>query len=152
MQFLSELQYGVYAECYEDTHPEILTRYAADSDDANNIDVQAEIAADQDRHIRHAAVDVPQVVTPFHSAEAHEAFTLALQAAQDQGLIPIGYGVAEEEWVDGYYPKLEVIPVGHSAKDYEVHLPFSIWWPRAVRWVQGLDVMTHICMIEAGEL
>jgi len=47
MRFLSELQYGMYPECYEDTHPEILARYAAD--DAS--DVQAEIAADQDRHI-----------------------------------------------------------------------------------------------------
>ena len=152
MRFLSELWHGVYAECHDDTtHPEILARYAADNA-SNAVDVQAEIAADQDRHIRHAAVNVPSIITPFNSAEAHEAFTLALQAAQDQGLIPVGYGVAEEEWTNGSYPEVEVIPVGHSAKDYEVQLPFSVWWPRAVRWVQGLDVMTRICMIEAGEL
>ena len=138
------MQYRAYAECYYGTHPETLAGYAADSDDANNIDVQADIAADEGRHIRRAAVDVPPVVTPFHSAEAHEAFTLALQAAQDQGLIPVGYGAAEEEWVEGSYPELEVIPVVRGAKDYEGHLPFSILWPRAVRWVQGLDVMTRM--------
>jgi hypothetical protein len=27
-------------------------------------------------------------------------------------------------------------------------LPFEIWWPKAVVWAQGLDLMTRICIIE----
>ena len=98
MQFLSELQYGVYDECHDDTtHPKILVRYVANNA-SNAVDVQAEIATNQDRYIWYAAVNVPFIIIPFHFAEAHEAFNLTLQAAQDQDLIPVGYGVAKEEW------------------------------------------------------
>ena len=62
----------------------------------------------------------------------------------------MGYGVAKEEWLDGAYPEIEVITIGR--KEVEVKMPFTIWWPRAVRWVQRVDVMTRICMMEAGEL
>lgn len=64
----------------------------------------------------------------------------------------MGYGIVEEEWPDRMYPEVEVISVGHSRKQHQVKLPFGIWWPCTVLWVQGLDVMMQICMIKDGEL
>ncbi|KAI9463000.1 hypothetical protein HD554DRAFT_2001372, partial [Boletus coccyginus] len=73
-----------------------------------------------------------------------QAFTLAFQQLCDQGNVPTGYGVAEEEWVDGLYPEREVITVGRSKQVHEVGMPFVIWWPRAVKWANGLDIMSRI--------
>ncbi|KAF8124443.1 hypothetical protein EV363DRAFT_1178023, partial [Boletus edulis] len=103
-------------------------------------------------HVRNAAVGVPPAANPFQSIEAYQAFTLAFQQAQHQGDIPTGYGVAQEEWADGLCPERQAITVGRSKRVYEMGMPFVVWWPRAVLWAQGLDVMTRISMIEHGEL
>lgn len=95
---------------------------------------------------------MPSTANPFQSIEAYQAFVLAFQQARNHSEIPTGYGVAEEEWADGLYPEREVITVGRGKKAHEVTLPFVVWWPRAVLWAQGADVMTRICMIEDGEL
>ncbi|KAG6370781.1 hypothetical protein JVT61DRAFT_10985 [Boletus reticuloceps] len=134
MRFLSQLCHGVYPEPGEDVHPEILARYVQGD---NNIDISAEISADQHHHVRHAAVAVPPTTMPFHTMEANEAFILALQVIHDQGIIPTGYGVAENKWINETYPETEVIAIGRAAREYGVTLPFRIWWPRAVLWVQG---------------
>ena len=41
MRFLSQLQHGVYTECYADAHNDV----------PGEDDVQADIQADQDRHV-----------------------------------------------------------------------------------------------------
>ncbi|KIJ63930.1 hypothetical protein HYDPIDRAFT_28831 [Hydnomerulius pinastri MD-312] len=114
--------------------------------------IHEQIMADQQRHIRHEPIDVPNISTPFQSIEGEEVFNLALKELRDLGIIPNGYGVGQSEWVNGSYPEIEIIKVGHGGKEYHVDLPFVIWWPRAVAWAQGLDVMTRICMVENGEL
>ncbi|KAG8213548.1 hypothetical protein J3R82DRAFT_10197 [Butyriboletus roseoflavus] len=89
----------------------------------------------------------------FHSVEAHEAFILAFQASQDQGIILMDYGVAENEWAaDGSYPENEIIPIGCGVREYNIHLPFQSWWPQAVLWAQSTDAMTTIHIIKKGEL
>ena len=95
---------------------------------------------------------MPLTANPFQSIDAYEAFTLAFQQACNEGKVPTGYGVAEEEWVDGSYPEHEVITVGRSKRVHEMALPFVVWWPRAVSWANGLDIMSHICLIEQGKL
>ena len=92
------------------------------------------------------------MANPFQSIDAYEAFTLAFQQACNEGKVLTGYGVAEEEWVDRSYPEREVITVGHSKQVHEMALPFIIWWLHAVSWANGLDIMSHICLIEQGEL
>ncbi|KAF8834595.1 hypothetical protein BDN67DRAFT_876466, partial [Paxillus ammoniavirescens] len=120
-------------------------------DSDNGINFQAEIMAEQSRHIRHAAVDVPSKASPLHSTQAFDIFRLALQEAQERGIIPLGYGVAEDEWTGGSYPEIKLITVGHGKQEYAVELTFKVWWTRSVLWVQGLDIMTCIFMMENRE-
>ncbi|KIK81261.1 hypothetical protein PAXRUDRAFT_27923 [Paxillus rubicundulus Ve08.2h10] len=82
------------------------------------------------------------MANPFQLIEAYQAFTLVFQQACDQGNIATGYGVAEEEWVDGLYPECEAITVGWSKRVHEMAMPFVIWWLCAVLWTKCLDVMT----------
>lgn len=145
MRFLSELQHGIYPEPSANIHPDILTHY-----EGSEVDIPGEIMENQNHNVRHAAVAVPPTTMPFHSMEANEAFILALQVSRDEGIIPTGYGVAEDEWESEIYPEVEVITVGRAAKEYVVHLPFGIWWPRAVLWAQGLDALSAIGVIGEG--
>lgn len=134
MRFLSAAKHGVYAE-----------------PDLDNQEAEIQVA-EENRHVRHAAVDVPSTASPFDTAEALEVFTLAIRETQEQGIVPSGYGVAEDEWADGSYPDIELITVGRGKQEYTVELPFEVWWTRSVIWAQGLDIMTRICMMENGEL
>ncbi|KAG6380631.1 hypothetical protein JVT61DRAFT_4997 [Boletus reticuloceps] len=137
MRFLSQIQHGEYADCHEQ-HPH-------DPADAEIMAGQQRfvtpfIWAQQTmtelpkltRHVRNTAVGVPPTANPFQSIEAYQAFTLAFQQARHQGDIPTGYGVAQEEWVDGVYPEREVITVGRSKRVHEMGMPFVVWWPRAI--------------------
>ncbi|KAG6376026.1 hypothetical protein JVT61DRAFT_1990 [Boletus reticuloceps] len=139
MQFFSALCHGTYVECHE-SHA--TTAFVLDDN----------VAVDQSRHIKHPAINVPASSTPFHFHDTLAIFTQALQEIRNEGIIPVGYGVAEEEWPDGTYPEVEVISVGRSREQYQVELPFAVWWPHAVLWAKGLDVMTRVCMIEDGGL
>ena len=90
MRFLSTVQHGVYAE--PENGPGIVGR----SD--NDIDLEAEIVAEQSSHVRHAAIDVSLTTSPFHTAQTFDVFRLALQETQERGLIPLGYGVADRDY------------------------------------------------------
>jgi len=39
------------------------------------------------------------------------------------------------------YPVQEFLKVGVSRKHVAIALHFDIWWQRAMRWSQGLDLM-----------
>jgi hypothetical protein len=143
MRFLSAVQHGVYAE------PE--SQVTADSDHSDS-ESDDDIVAEQNIHIRHAAIDVPSTTSPFHTVQAFEVFRLALQETQERGIIPLGYGVTKDEWTGGSYPEIELITVGRGKWEYAVELPFEVWWTRSVLWAQGLDIMLRICMMENGEL
>lgn len=142
MWFLSTVQHGVYVK---PESPDVVGH-------SNNINLEAEIIAEQSSHVRHAAVNVSPTVSPFHTIQTFDVFRLALQETQEWGLIPLDYGVAEDEWTGGLYPEIELISVGRSKQEYMVELPFKVWWTRSMLWAQGLDIMTHICMMENGEL
>ncbi|KAJ7737242.1 hypothetical protein DFH07DRAFT_753093, partial [Mycena maculata] len=113
-------------------------------------DLDLAIAGDQDRHIRHEAIEVKQNRFPFNSEEARDIFTDTLRTVHAAGIIPDQMGVAEAEWEDGMYAETEIIKVGR--KDVEVILPFMIWWPRAVKWAQGLEILTKIQAVESGDI
>ncbi|KAN0082914.1 hypothetical protein V8E55_008709 [Tylopilus felleus] len=119
MRFLSTVQHGVYVE---PESPDVVGH-------SNNINLEAEIIAEQSSHVRHAAVNVSLTVSPFHTIQTFD-----------------------DEWTGGLYPEIELISVGRSKQEYMVELPFEVWWTRSVLWVQGLDIMTRICMMENGEL
>jgi hypothetical protein len=110
--------------------------------------IDQDIAAGQQAHIRHAAIDVPPNKCPFHSQETEKIFQSALKDVQDVGIVPGGMGVTEAEWTDGGYGEIEPIPFGRGGRSLDVVLPFIVWWPRAVLWAQGLELMTRVCTLE----
>ncbi|KAJ7185054.1 hypothetical protein C8R46DRAFT_1300877 [Mycena filopes] len=135
MRFIGELKYGKYADNFENVHPDILQRYAN---------------ANQDRHVRHDTIEVTANKFPFNSEAAELLFSSSLKEARESGIIPVGLGVAEEEWEGGIYTEAELVKVGR--KEVEVALPFQIWWPRAVIWAQGLELMAKIQAVENGDI
>lgn len=109
-------------------------------------DLDLAIAGDQGHNIRHEAIDVVEDECPFSSQEANTIFSAALQEVQFAGIIPENLGVAEVDWEDRFYGETETVKIGR--KDVEIVLPFEIWWPRAVVWAQGLEIMVRIQMAE----
>lgn len=162
---MSELTKGKYSNDFEDVHPDILTRYlgihgppsqrhcsgAGSSDEDEYHNIRERIIADQEHHIRHDPIEVPQNGNPFASAEAESLFINAHRDLVAAGTIPFGYGVTEGEWDEAVYPEFEDIKSGRRKKSHSICLPFELWWPRAVTWAQGLDLMVRICMAERGE-
>ncbi|KAJ7488711.1 hypothetical protein B0H11DRAFT_1720371, partial [Mycena galericulata] len=159
-RLIGELKYGRYTDNFENIHPEILARY--DNFGKNLLsnftllslnhtqdDLDAAIADDQGRNVRHDPIEVPKHTSPFLTAEGKEIFNQALEMVQAEDIIPSGFGVAEGEWEDGIYPEIEVVKVGR--KDSEVELPFVVWWPRAVAWARGLELMVQIQAVENGD-
>ncbi|TFY76459.1 hypothetical protein EWM64_g7555 [Hericium alpestre] len=161
MRLLGQLEHGIYADDYEDVHPDILNRYYGVDVDVEHIHGQTgaghpddeedelpslrdHIAADQEPHIRHAPIDVPDNGSPFQDLALEAAFFAALSSIHDQGLIPNGYSVAQAEWDDEGYGEVELLKCGRGRKYLEVELPFSIWWPRAVTWAQALDLLNRL--------
>ncbi|KAJ7577912.1 hypothetical protein C8J56DRAFT_710462, partial [Mycena floridula] len=63
----------------------------------------------------------------------------------ESGYIPESYNLRPEEWDEDGYPAFEIIRTGRtSTKELRVSLPDEIWRPRALQWVQALDIMTAI--------
>jgi hypothetical protein len=112
--------------------------------------LDAAIAEDQGQNVRHEPIDVPKHESPFSTPAAEQIFRDALTAVQMEGIIPTGFGVAEPEREDGIYSETQKIEVGR--KDVQVGLPFAVWWPRAVAWAQGLELMVNIQAVERGDI
>ncbi|KAH0826074.1 hypothetical protein J3R83DRAFT_5814 [Lanmaoa asiatica] len=122
MRFLSAVQNGVYTEP-ENSNP--TDRYSESDSDSDGDSTEVEIIAEQSRHVGHPAINVPSTPTsPFHTDQALEVFRSALHKTREQGIIPLGYGVAEDEWTGNFYPEIELITVGRGNQEYTVELPF----------------------------
>lgn len=109
---------------------------------ADIVDLDEEIANDQAHNVRHEAVGVAETKFPFRSEQARNLFVAALADVQEAGIISENFGVAEAEWEVPFYGESENVKIGR--KQVEITLPFPIWWPRAVAWAQGLDLMVRI--------
>jgi hypothetical protein len=125
------------------------TDYTTDSDnyrsDSNHsrLDFNQAVTSHVSGNVRHQAVKVPRSRSPFMNP-AHE--TLLNDTLNDlctSALIPAGYGVRESEWEEDDYPTTEQVRYGRR-KEITLHLPLSIWLPRAVVWAQGLYVMESL--------
>ncbi|KAF7351930.1 Integrase catalytic domain-containing protein [Mycena venus] len=144
MRLIGEVKYGKYADNFEDIHPDILDRYG----DEDDIDIA--IAEDQRHNVRHEPIDVPKHESPFKSEEAAEIFSAALADVKAAEIIPQHLGVSPAEWEEGGYPETEMVKAGR--KDVEITLPFPVWWPRAVAWAQGLELLSKIQAVENGDI
>lgn len=107
-------------------------------------DLENRISEDQEHNIRHEPVSVAKHQNPFQTSNDEEEFFTILLMITASNLLPTGYGVRAEEWEDENYPELETINCGRRGKEIEVTLPRDIWLPRAVQWVQALDLMERL--------
>ena len=124
---------------------------SSDSSDSMNQEggLARHVAADQQRHVRHPPINVPDGSSPF-SAENEELFFKALHEIRRLEIVPLHFGVSSAEWVDGSYGDIETITFGRGGRQEDLELPFTTWWPRAVAWAQGLELMTAI-LVEQEE-
>ena len=176
MRLLGQLKRGTPHDDYVGVHPSILAEHygvdrserrrrrgqtgAGHSDtesdsgseeepgDDCDLDIDAEIAASQDHHIRHDAIPTPPSECPFTSPELLATFTDALKEVTARGIIPMCYGVTEAEWSEDGYGTYEFISLGRHGRQVTIELPFSVWWPRAVAWTQGLDLMNRLMHVQ----
>ncbi|KZT30300.1 hypothetical protein NEOLEDRAFT_1054896 [Neolentinus lepideus HHB14362 ss-1] len=158
LRFLGQARHGVYSDDYDNVHPDVLNQYYgadstrdargqnpsgaghSDEEDVDTEDLQERISHEQVRHVRHEPVAVPLAESPF-SEDITELFLSALQEVRDAEVIPEAFGVLEQEWDDVGYPESE--PIRSGRKYIDIPLPFAVWWPRAVSWVQGLSLLSH---------
>ncbi|KAJ7177579.1 hypothetical protein C8R43DRAFT_872453 [Mycena crocata] len=143
IRFISETQHGV-DEDQPGVHPSVLEEYYGVED---NLDDEWEgvddlIAADQTADVRHDAIDVPTHDSPFNP-QLEAVFFEALEAVKAANIIPGGFSLDLDN-----YPVRESIHLGRGGKRISVTLPVDIWWPRALVWAQGLDLMTRM-LVEA---
>lgn len=71
-----------------------------------------------------------------------DVFDQALEGALRSDIVPSGFFLWPCEWDGTAYPASESIKV--ARKDVNIPLPFEVWYPRAVRWVQGLTLLALV--------
>lgn len=120
-----------------------------ESEDDNNVEVEA-IATHQAGNFNAVdAVDVPQSHSPFAEDEDLNEFRIALQVVNAANLIPHGYGLLPEEWEEETYPTLEVLRSGRrGGREITVGLPEQVWRSRAELWGRALDVLSRILHLD----
>ncbi|TFK20428.1 hypothetical protein FA15DRAFT_546046, partial [Coprinopsis marcescibilis] len=79
---------------------------------------------------------------PFDSDQDLQLSYSVLAKVQQDGIIPCGYDLLEEEWPEDGYPVVESVKV--ARKQVDITLLFEIWFRRAALWVQGLHSMSTI--------
>lgn len=110
--------------------------------------LENQIGEDLASNIRHAPVKVARHYSPFNDSIVEAIFLQTLEAVlSEPQKLPEDYGILEEEWEDEDYPEIESIRPGTSGKELLIILPRVHWFPRAVQWVQALDLMTR-CLHE----
>jgi hypothetical protein len=93
--------------------------------------------------LQHEASVPSAAHSPFTNVQDKLDFFDALKEIQTLELIPEGYGVLPEELENGY-PVIEILKVGfRGQKELQLELPLEVWFPRAVCWVQALDLLTR---------
>ncbi|KAJ7926842.1 hypothetical protein B0H13DRAFT_1861856 [Mycena leptocephala] len=147
MRFVGELRYGKYADDFENVHPDILQCYA------NEAVVQVTwIWPSRATKTDTFGTKLLKLRNTnfFLAVKKLAEFFMTHSRSCGTGIIPIGMGVAEVEWEDGFYPETEAVKVGR--KDIETPLPFRVWWPRAAACAQGLEMMAKIRAVERGDI
>ncbi|KAJ7720708.1 hypothetical protein B0H16DRAFT_1666429 [Mycena metata] len=116
-----------------------------DSQIENNGHLAQQIEDAHANNFHHDPVPVPKHANPFPDDTTMQIFHEALSAANDVDLVPEGYGLLPDEWVDGVYPTFEILKSGRrGTKQLRVALPDSIWRPRAEMWGRGLAILDHL--------
>ena len=172
LRLLGQVTNGVYRDDCEGFHPDTIDRYygtygpvkirhsdqvgaghpsdedSNDSDGDNNKDpvqnIAQQIEEDQSEQVRHEGVDVAQHRSPL-TPDKTATFAQALKTAQDEDIVPSGYGILEEEWDEGSYPDVEVLRTRRKGgKVFIVSLEEPIWKERAKFWCQAVAILDQM--------
>lgn len=151
MRLLGQLEHGVYVDNdLEDVPPEELAEHygvddqLSDEDSIDGDDSEPNNAVPEDAD-NQTEVQVPDSRNPFTVGDSENIFREALRLVREQGIIPAGYNILPQEWEDGIYPTIEVIRAGRRGRrDITVGLDDEIWRPRAILWVQAVEVLTRV--------
>lgn len=153
MRLLGQLEEGVYIDDLEDVPPEELAEYYGVDRDADepeqryehhNGDEDGDGDFNEDNG-EDSGPNVPQSLYPFPDAESENLFHTALDHVRQDGIIPAGYNLLPHELQEGTYPTAEIIHAGRRGRrEITVGLTHELWYPRAVQWVQAVDVLTRV--------
>ncbi|KAI9057836.1 hypothetical protein FKP32DRAFT_1582987, partial [Trametes sanguinea] len=113
------------------------------------------LTSDQQQHIRHAPIPVPDGNSPFSNVGFEEVFFRCLAESVEKKVIPAGFRVYGENDAHGgpqgdseEYEDVEYINIGRSGRRVPVTLPYDIWQPRILKWAQGLEIMAQLLMLD----
>ncbi|KAL1948877.1 hypothetical protein VTO73DRAFT_10683 [Trametes versicolor] len=139
------------SESDSDSNSESKSDTSGSNSDSDSDGLNGHLAADQERHIRHPPIPVPSANSPFANGQFEALFRESLSEVQKRNIVPDGYGVTAAEWQGGLYGDAEEIALGRSGRKVSVALPRELWWRRAIRWAQGLEVLTQILMMQEDD-
>jgi hypothetical protein len=108
-------------------------------------DLMNMVGGEDEDEFNEEVVEAPKHNDPFQNDQTHHLFEVALARLDENGRVPLGYGIHHSEWDDNGYPAVGTKRSGQKGgKRLEVALPDSVWRPRSVRWVQGLYLMDQL--------
>lgn len=164
LRFLGKARHGIYRDDCAGVHPDTIAKYYGttpnhpkrpsgatgaghpedERDPGDSGNVAENIADDQESQVKHDAVEVPLSNSPFDSSEDQSLFFRTLATVVKENVVPVGYGMTEEEWDDDGYPDVEFIKTRRrGGKELRISLESPIWKQRAILWVQALSVLAH---------
>ena len=163
MRLLGQLEQGVYVDDLEDVPLEDLEAYygvhglprrrrqgisgaghASDEDSSDDEPDTLQTDTDALTNVLEGPT-VPESHNPFPDAHSESLFFEALQRVLLDAAIPIGYNIHPNEWEPEGYPTIEVIRSGRRGqREITIGLADEIWRPRAIRWVQAVNLLTRI--------
>ncbi|KAK7063405.1 hypothetical protein R3P38DRAFT_3301282 [Favolaschia claudopus] len=125
----------------------------ADEDEDDDVEpseqevLENRIGEDIAQNIRHQPVKVARHRSPFKDKELEEHFLdllTELLSNPEEDLLPEGYRVIADEWDEADYPEVEVFRPGTKGKEITIVLPREDWFPRVVRWVKAVDLLSRV--------
>lgn len=149
LRFLGQATLGMsHRDTNDDVHPETIARYyESGAQSYSKLELARHVGTELDSQIKHDAVEVPPSHGPFTGETAdldRDIFLKTLTIVVEEGIIPAGYGMLPDEWVEERYPDIEVLRTRkRGGKEIRIMLDNPIWKKRAELWVQGLSVLSH---------
>ncbi|KAG1867245.1 hypothetical protein DFJ58DRAFT_654437, partial [Suillus subalutaceus] len=161
LRLISQATLGIYRDNCDGVHPDTIEQYYGthgreqtrhhgqtgaghpDDEDTNSEDqLILQIEEDQERNIRHAAVEVPGKKSPFETQHDENLFFSTVEQIVTEGIVPEGYGLLPDEQGDDA-AMIEVLQFGRRrTKSITISLSDPIWEAHATLWCQGLSALS----------
>ncbi|KAK7059428.1 hypothetical protein R3P38DRAFT_3522500 [Favolaschia claudopus] len=164
MRYMGQLTQGIYREDPLDAvdpldgiHPDAINRYygvdgrrlrrSRNQTGAGTSELEADDDEDvepseQEQLENRIGADLAQDIR--HQPVKQQFLALLEDVLAEPELIPEEYGVLVEEWEEDSYPEVEVFRPGTKGKEISVVLPREEWYPRVVRWVKAVDLLSRV--------